>query len=1838
MPKSGNTGTSSGGARIAGALALVASGIAIGYAVSSTYEATGGRAILSAALAAGLATGFFSWMKHGLPLVYRDLFEDAVVVAVIAALASPTIAVWQSPVDWEQALGLSQVGAAMCVALYLSIAIAAAAGQERALTTRRRALLLGVPVLANLLLLLSSPTLLEQIGRWLTFAAPLPAVVVTIIARVAVLVAFNLLFVVGVGQIMDRRWTRDPRLLALLSGSAAYAVATPWIAHWGSTTVVTGLPGPICILGVIAATMLAQSGLWAQTFVVTGVAMDALRGRRPNYYKGARHWREGANKAAVYSGLFMAILQGAGAITYSPSIATLLQRHPLAAGTIGGALLFPLAKTIVESFDGSPPFFRRLHTSIRMRENYLRGSVVGLGVAWTLAGGLDFHDAPARFGHGFVIGALAYAGVDMLSDVFAILLGRRRHLQSVRIYGLGAVLGGIVAGSLAWYFDPPQLAAVTGKFRNYVTIDYSIFGVRIEPYVIYPLFSKWGALDLGSVSGGASLFFSESLSGVINWSLAAPLFSINLVLLTALVERSWSPLRALLTKNGMVGVVEQAFRVQRWGLWMAPVIYSLLRMAPEPTWYNQDGAIRTLVAISKGASLGVPEFRAWSLEVFLGLLAYDWLRVLIWFDHMGLRVATLVNASFVVGDALDEKAAHFLGHSMKFRIVPEGIRRFATWGPLLIPFYIPRGAEWEYVWNRSDVVRAEALPLSPPVGSLVSAYATAAAAALLFCFAIMIRRRIGSRLVAAAGPADHPPVLSREFSLGNGVCSLDLRADGCGFSRALSKVRHGAELDLTCRPNESHPLRGKFFYLRELGPDGEPLEPAWSATFEPTRHAAADYAADQPKPTTVRVINGRGGIKAQTTVTVAASKPVELWSLRLTNHESRPRTVELTSYREFALGDREACERHPAYHAMHVGTWFVRTLGAVLAYNRKLGNGGKDITRRHLCRDVAFHAVHTEENGPVRLVGYEDSRSLFIGAGSLRRPDALENADLRAVDDEGLAYTFDPAASLQLHVDIPAHGSVEVRFADGYATSEYAAAKLIARYLGTTLPPESELNEVFGKSRLVLDRHGLDPDRLGYSFSADGNELHTTWDTSRPWSHVIGNALGHGAVISNDGSIFSFAGNSQQNGLTPFLPDSIPAQTLGQAIYVVDLESGAIDTATYAPMRSSHLRHDVVFGRGYACFRKRGDDTALELTAFVPPAEPVEIRVFRIKNRGSKTRRYRIVPYFEIVLAELARDSRGRLETVVDPTGKAIFFSSPHNQFQRGHMFVAWSLAGDAHETSRSRFLGGGGRDLSNPWFVEHGEPDPRSADDGLRIAAFSGYVEIAGGSEAEITVVLGQTRTLDEAQHLIAHYTDAGAANHALQETKAWWERTLSVLRVETNVPEFDRLVNDWLPYQLLTSRLWGRTGPSQRSGGYGFRDQLQDVLPLAGLHPELARKQILLNASQQFLRGDVLQWWHESWEGKPGLGARNHASDPHLWLIHVVDQYVAATGDRAILDMRTPYLEGPHVPLSAGGVVFVPRVSRDDATVYEHCRLAIERTLRHRGANGLPLLECGDWNDGLDELGAKGRGESVWLGFFFYDCLERFAAMTRARGDAAQANRYEVEAMKLREALARMWREDRYVRLVTDGGNEISFASALMSSWPAISGAADFERALAAARSGLAVLEQEHMVLLLHPPFDEASVPHPGKIADYPPGVRENAGQYSHGASWLVDALTKLADLAAERGDESLAAELRADAVRVWIKISPIEEYTRDRIDRYGLPPHQQPADVYFGDGYSGRGGWSWYTGAAARMLTAAHGILGLQFKDGKLVLAGHAGKPKGRLQLRRVVHHGNTVFHHP
>ena len=334
-------------------------------------------------------------------------------------------------------------------------------------------------------------------------------------------------------------------------------------------------------------------------------------------------------------------------------------------------------------------------------------------------------------------------------------------------------------------------------------------------------------------------------------------------------------------------------------------------------------------------------------------------------------------------------------------------------------------------------------------------------------------------------------------------------------------------------------------------------------------------------------------------------------------------------------------------------------------------------------------------------------------------------------------------------------------------------------------------------------------------------------------------------------------------------------------------------------------------------------------------------------------------------------------------------------------------------------------------------------------------------------------------------------------------------------------------------------------------------------------------------------------------------------------------------MLDEVTPFLEGEAVPAHEDTWIVIPRVSRESATVYEHARLAIQFTLDHLGANGLPLLRAGDWNDGIDALGRRDIGTSVWMGFFLFNVLDGFVDLSRIKGDEAFAARCEAALAGQRKALEVGWRGDHYLLDFADDGREVDSRNAMTAGWAAYSGACDDARALAAVEGGLKGIERLNRVLLLETPFYEHSQPYPGRIADYPPGVRENGGQYSHGATWIVDGLMRLAASARARGDLKLAARLGARAFEIYEKISPMKKTDPENLAIYGLIPIQQPADIYDGWGHGGRGGWSWYTGSAARMLSAAYALLGVDAAGGPNRRARRPVRGQGRTEGRVAAH---------
>jgi len=1784
------------------------------------FEAANGR---DHALVAGVLAGAAIFLLRPALGRARQGLEFAIdfgAVAAFALLTDPAGLLWREPQQFHTLFDFSPVGAGAASVVYLLGVVTLIARSSLAI----RLALFILPFLFTLLLALGSPPITE-LGGLLLLGFDAPQTVKAVVGRAVVLFLFNEAVVVGAPLALGRFLPREWRPHGVLFLSALFAAVTPFIAGLASAYAAPNLPTPLAAVAAVLAAAVAQAGLWGETYLVTQSLAGLLRATPSLSVIVYNDWKTGAEKGAVYGLAFMALLLAAQLVlSFGPAAGLIAASGPIGA-TLIGALAYPLVRTIVESTDSTASFFLRLEREYARSSNYARGFVAGAAVGLALrfdfaaAAGLD------RFLFGLGAGALAYAGVDAAIDFFRLRQGRRQHLRSWRVYALGAALGGFVGGALAWYFDAAQLATVVSKFSAYVSLDYAADGRPVTPYVIRPLFSKWGGTDLGVVDGGVRLFYDESLSGVIQWVFAAPLFSINLFFLTALVRRSLNPLRQLASYEGLDLLIENAVRVLRWGLWMAPVIYSFLKAAPDPAWYNQDGLVRSGVATWMSYILPDNDFRAWSLDIFTALLAYDALRVLIWFDHMGLRVATLVNLSFVGADLVDEKAARFIGKEQTSRAIPEGIRRFGTWAPLLLPFYIPRGAEWDQAWGAAERMGN----LRPPsftylIGGYLI-YATLLAAVLVIFLLIRLARAGKSPFTGVTGAGGVPG--SRPLSITNGLMTSEWFEDGQGAIRIEGVARGGPPIDLTRRPDDHAHPRGRFLYLREDGGD------LWSLSLAPTCCAPSITKLGTEGENGIYFLCEHNGFSIEGKVALAPSDAVEVARLRFVNLEDRARKLTLASLREWVLNETGVELRDAAYNAIHIGTWYVGALNAVIAQNRLLKGGARRHADRRLSPEVGFHAIGAGSDTKIEIVGYEDVKSRFYGMGSTNAPDSLlDGAAPRDPSDEGLLYGFEPCASLRVEVEFAPGGAAEIVIVDGWARHVGLATQLIAEHLG--LPPAAP--EVL--DRALSRRRGLilppAPAEHRYAFSQDGRRLTTHPGTPRPFAHVIANALGQGAVLTNDGDIFSFSGNSRLNSFTPYRMGEGRMAPAGQVIYVYDLAHKQVFSPTFVPLRRRDTVYDVAFTPGTVTYRSERDRIELELTVFVSPSQPIEFKLLRIANHTGHERLLQITPMMEIVLAETPNESLGAVQSVADEDQRALYFRNPRNHFVQGWAFVSTSLDSEFAETSRRRFLGHESRDPVLPYMVEHGHPDAGAPEHDRKIASFSGSIDVPPGGEALVVVALGQTGSLEEARRLAALARDPGYAQRALEESRRAWDEQLSVLRIKTNRPDFDRLVNDWLPYQLLASRLWGRTGPAQRSGATGYRDQLQDVIPLVYLAPERARAQILLHAAHQFMEGDAVKWWHRAPNGGTGLGDRTHASDPHLWLPYVAIRYVKGSGDAAILDCVEPFLEGEPLPKDEEGQATVPLRSRDKDTLLGHCARAIDYTLARMGAHGLPLMGTGDWDDGMNLIGAQGRGESVWLGFFLHGILLDTAPFFEAKGDAARAARYRVEAEKLRAALDACWRGDRYLRAYADDGSELSPMSAMTASWPTLAGAVDPARGRETIEKALAVLARPNRVLLVSPAYTEHSRPYPGRSGEYPPGVRENGGQYSHGVSWFVDALAQLAAQAHAQGDGQAAADLFTRAFDTWIAISPISKLTTPaEADVYGLPPHQQPADVYEGEGYEGRGGWGWYTGSAGRMLSAAYALLGLEFENGKLRPRADAFEPKGGLRLESVTYRGET-----
>jgi len=493
------------------------------------------------------------------------------------------------------------------------------------------------------------------------------------------------------------------------------------------------------------------------------------------------------------------------------------------------------------------------------------------------------------------------------------------------------------------------------------------------------------------------------------------------------------------------------------------------------------------------------------------------------------------------------------------------------------------------------------------------------------------------------------------------------------------------------------------------------------------------------------------------------------------------------------------------------------------------------------------------------------------------------------------------------------------------------------------------------------------------------------------------------------------------------------------------------------------------------------------------------------------------------------------------------------------------------------------------------------------------------------VTFLLGQADDEEKARALVNRFRDPANVEAAFQETRLWWDQLLSTIEVETPELSTNFLLNRWLLYQTLSCRIWGRSALYQSSGAYGFRDQLQDVMALVHAAPEIARGHILRAAGRQFVEGDVQHWWHP----ESGAGVRTRISDDLLWLPFVTAHYVRTTGDAAILDQIVPFLEAKPLEAHQMESLSIPIASHTEGTLLEHCRRAIARSAT-AGPHGLPLIGGGDWNDGLNRVGQGGKGESVWLAWFEICVLSEFAELLVLREYHDEAQACRTRATELAKIVnAQGWDGEWYRRGYLDDGtpfgskeNAEARIDSLPQTWAAISGAGDSDRVKVALQSleENLVREADHLILLLTPPFDKTTADI-GYIKGYPPGVRENGGQYTHAATWVAMAF-------ARQGEGG-------KAVRLLRMLNPVE-HARDEKDceRYKVEPYVMPGDVYSLSGHVGRGGWTWYTGAAAWMYRVwLEEVLGFQRRGDRLAINPVIPKdwPSFRLRYR----HGNTLY---
>ncbi len=728
-------------------------------------------------------------------------------------------------------------------------------------------------------------------------------------------------------------------------------------------------------------------------------------------------------------------------------------------------------------------------------------------------------------------------------------------------------------------------------------------------------------------------------------------------------------------------------------------------------------------------------------------------------------------------------------------------------------------------------------------------------------------------------------------------------------------------------------------------------------------------------------------------------------------------------------------------------------------------------------------------------------------------------------------------------------------------------------------------------------------------FTKDGREyVITTTRESRtpaPWSNVMANPY-FGTVISETGSAYTWCENAQLYRLTPWSNDPV-SDPSGEALYIRDEQDATFWSPTLQPAPGPQL-YTTRHGFGYSVFETQESNIVSELTVCVAMDAPVKLFKLKLRNRSGRARTLSITGFFELVLGAQRPASLPHVITEVDAKTGALFGKSAYaGEFAPRIAFLECSESQRTVTGDRTEFLGRGGSP-ARPMALSRKRLSGRVGAAFDPCLAMQTTIELAEGQEREVVFAFGSGRDLNDARYIVARYRGVAAAQAGLDGVYQFWNKTLGAVHVQTPDESLDFLANGWLLYQVLSARMWGRSGFYQSGGAYGFRDQLQDACAMLHAEPALLREQLLRSAAHQFPQGDVQHWWHPP----SGRGVRTRISDDFLWMPYAAARYVRATGDTGVLDDKVDMIEGRLVNSNEESYYDLPVRSAESVSLYDHCVRAIKHGFRF-GVHGLPLMGTGDWNDGMNLVGDEGKGESVWLALFLVEVLQGFEPLARLRGDITFADECVVRAAELRRNIeANAWDGAWYRRGYYDDGSPLGSSEseeckidALPQSWAVLARVGDPARVEQALTSLDKKLFDRDLgvIKLFDPPFDHAPLDHaphnPGYIKGYVPGVRENGGQYTHAAVWAVMA-------SAQAGHHERAWEM-------FTAIDPVHHGdTPEAIARYRVEPYVMAADIYTNPQHAGRGGWTWYTGSAGWMYRLIlESLLGLRLEVDHLVL---------------------------